>query len=136
MKSFPFALLSLLVMGTAFAVEPAELPEGSRLVLIGNGLGSRMGLFPSFEAEVQMRYAGQRITIRNLCDEGDTPGFRPHSGRNSPWAFPGAEKYRPLSTAQDRWGSGNTGSGTFETPDQWLTRLKSDVVVAFFGFNE
>jgi mono/diheme cytochrome c family protein/glucose/arabinose dehydrogenase len=136
MKSFSFAFLSLLVMGTAFAVEPAKLQEGSRLVLIGNGLGSRMGLFPSFEAEVQMRFAGQRITIRDLCDEGDTPGFRPHSGRDSPWAFPGAEKYRPLSEAKDRWGSGNTGSGTFEAPDQWLTRLKSDVVVAFFGFNE
>ena len=136
MKPFSVALLSLLCFGAALAEEPAKLQEGSRLVLIGNGLGSRMGLFPSFEAEVQMRYAGQRITIRNLCDEGDTPGFRPHSGRNSPWAFPGAEKYRPLSKTKDRWGSGNVGSGTFETPDQWLTRLKSDVVVAFFGFNE
>ena len=136
MKSLRFTLLSFLFVTTAFSAEPAKLEKGSHLVLIGNGLGSRMGLFPTFEAEVQRRYAGQHIMLRNLCDEGDTPGFRPHSGRNAPWAFPGAEKYRTLSKATDRWGSGNAGSGTFETPDQWLARLKADVVVAFFGFNE
>jgi len=136
MKSLPFTLLSFLFVVTAFSAEPAKLQEGSHLVLIGNGLGSRMGLFPSFEAEVQRRSVGQRIMIRNLCDEGDTPGFRPHSGRNAPWAFPGAEKYRTLAKATDRWGSGNVGNGKFETPDQWLARLKADVVVAFFGFNE
>jgi hypothetical protein len=26
--------------------------------------------------------------------------------------------------------------GFFETPDQWLTRLKADVIIAFFGYNE
>jgi lysophospholipase L1-like esterase len=71
-----------------------------------------------------------------MCDEGDTPAFRPHSGRNSPFAFPGAEKFRSLSNAKDRWGSGHTGRGHYQTPDQWLTQLKPDVLVAFFGYNE
>ncbi len=70
--------------------EPIKLDQGSRVVLIGNGLGSRMMQFGYFETEVQIRHADKQIVIRNLCDEGDTAGFRPHSGRNDPWAFPGA----------------------------------------------
>ena len=136
MISFRLALFPVLSLLASASAEPIPLAEGSRIVLIGNGLGSRMGLFPSFETEVQMRHASKHLVIRNMCDEGDTPGFRPHSGRNLPWAFPGAEKYHTLSGPTDYWGSGQTGSGTYETPDQWLTRLKADVVVAFFGFNE
>lgn len=136
MKSLRLTLLLLLSFTAVFSTEPVRLEEGSHIVLIGNGLGSRMGLFPTFEAELQRRYAGKHITLRNMCNEGDTPGYRPHSGRSDQWAFPGAEKYRTLSKATDRWGSGNAGKGMFETPDQWLTKLKADVVVAFFGFNE
>ncbi len=123
--------------GAAPASGSLELKPQSTVTLIGGGLGSRMGQFGFFESEVQLRHPDQQITIRNLCDEGDTPGFRPHSGRPSPWAFPGAEKfYAPLSEAKDRWGSGHTGVGDFEMPDQWIARLKSDVVIGFFGYSE
>src|SRR5690606_13641634 len=57
-------------------------------------------------------------------------GFRPHSSRNSPWAFPGAEVFQ-TELAQK---SGSIGH--FETEDEWLTRLKADVIIAFFGYNE
>ena len=60
---------------------------------------------------------------------GDTPGFRPHPARDSQWAFPGAEKFRPQF-------SRHAGHGFFPTPDQWLTHLKADTIVAFFGYNE
>jgi hypothetical protein len=60
---------------------------------------------------------------------GDTPGFRPHPSRDSQWAFPGAEKFRPEYKAHN-------GKGFFPTPDQWLTYLKADTLVAFFGYNE
>ncbi len=126
----------LLAVSLNAVAEAIKLEQGSRVVLIGNGLGSRMERFGYFEAEVQVRHADKNIVIRNLCDEGDTPGFRPHSGRNDPWAFPGAEKYRELKKARDTWGSSNVGNGFFEKPDQWLARLKPDVIVAFFGFNE
>lgn len=116
--------------------QPIKLDRDARVVLVGNGLGSRMMRFGYFETDVQIRFADKNIVIRNLCDEGDTAGFRPHSGRNDPWAFPGAEKYRELKKARDTWGSSNVGNGFFETPDQWLSRLKPDVIVAFFGFNE
>jgi len=134
-----FALLIAVAMtGSPALAAPKtlKLEKNTHLVLLGNGLGSRMMLFGHFETEVQRRHAGQRIFIRNMCDEGNTPGFRPHSGRKDPWAFPGAEKYRQLSKAKDRWGSGHVGNGFFQKPDEWLTRLKADVIVAFFGFNE
>ena len=57
--------------------------------------------FGYFEAEMQQRYAGEQLVIRNMCDEGNTPGFRPHSARPSPWAFPGADQFHPpLSKAR------------------------------------
>ena len=118
------------------AAERMTLSHGSRVVLLGNGLGSRMGRFGHFETEVQRRYPNEQIFIRNMCDEGNTPAFRAHSGRNTPFPFPGAEKFRTLKKAKDRWGSGHTGNGFYEMPDQWLTRLQPDMLVAFFGFNE
>ena len=119
-----------------FAADRLTVQDGTRLVLLGNGLGSRMGRFGHFETEMQRRYASSRLVIRNMCDEGSTPAFRPHSARNDPWPFPGAEKYRKLGQAKDRWGSGHSGRGFYEKPNQWLTRLKADIIVAFFGFNE
>lgn len=104
--------------------------KGTHIVLIGNNLGSRMMNFGHFETDMQMRYPDSLLFIRNMCDGGNTPGFRPHSSRNSPWAFPGAEKFQ-TELAQ------NSGSiGHFETEDEWLARLKADVIIAFFGYNE
>jgi hypothetical protein len=86
--------------------------------------------FGHFETEVQVRYPDSLLFIRNMCDGGDTPGFRPHAGRNSPWAFPGAEKF------QTELGESSGSQGHFETPDQWLTKLQADIIIAFFGYNE
>ena len=122
--------------GSAGKPKRLVLGQEGRLVLLGNGLGSRMMRFGHFETEVQRRHPGRGISIRNMCDEGNTPGFRPHSGRNSPWAFPGAEKYRELLEGRDRWGSGHTGQGHFQKPDEWLRRLGAEAIVAFFGYNE
>jgi len=107
-----------------------KIRKDSRLLLIGNNLGSRMMNFGYFETEMQVRYPDSLLFIRNMCDGGDTPGFRPHAGRKSPWAFPGAEKFQ-TDLAQS---SGSEGH--FETPDQWLTRLRANMILAFFGYNE
>ena len=65
-----------------------------------------------------------------MCDGGNTPGFRPHSARPDPWAFPGAEKFQTeLATSPG-------SEGFNETPDQWITRHKADIIIAFFGYNE
>ena len=119
------------------AGDSLKLEKGAHLVLVGNGLGSRMMQYGFFESEIHRRFHQHRLVIRNMCDEGNTPGFRPHSGRPSPWAFPGAEAFYPArSEAKDRWGSGHTGVGDYDAPDEWLSRLKADLVVGFFGFNE
>lgn len=86
--------------------------------------------FGFFETEMHLRFPNDSLLIRNMCDGGNTPGFRPHSSRNSPWAFPGAERFQ-TELAQ------NSGSeGFFPTPDEWLTQLKADIIIGFFGYNE
>ena len=107
-----------------------QVAKVSRIVLIGNNLGSRMMNYGHFETEMHVRYPDSLLFIRNMCDGGDTPGFRPHSGRESPWAFPGAEKF------QTELAQFSGSEGHFESPDQWLTRLQADMIIAFFGYNE
>ena len=107
------------------------LGSNSRIVLIGNNLGSRMMNFGHFETEMQLRYPKDSLFIRNMCDGGNTPGFRPHSARNSPWAFPGAEKFHQNELSND---SGSIGH--FPTEDEWLSELKADIIIAFFGYSE
>lgn len=133
---FKILILGLVAISSSHAA-PLALEKGSSIVLIGNGLGSRMMQFGKFEANLHLQHPGKNLFIRNMCDEGNTPGFRPHSGRPSPWAFAGAEKFHPpLSAAKDRWGSGQTGKGSMPTPDEWISQLKADIIIGFFGFNE
>ncbi|MFC4872022.1 PVC-type heme-binding CxxCH protein [Negadavirga shengliensis] len=107
-----------------------SLKKSDHIVLIGNNLGSRMMNYGHFETEMQVRYPDSLLFIRNMCDGGDTPGFRPHAGRKSPWAFPGAEEF------QTELATPSGSEGHFESPDEWLTRLKTDIIIAFFGYNE
>ena len=104
--------------------------QGMRISLIGNNLGARMMHYGFFETEVHLKFPDSLLVIRNLCDGGNTPGFRPHSGRNEPWAFPGAAQFQ--GDLAQKSGS----EGHFETPDQWLDRLDTDLIIGFFGFNE
>ncbi|MEQ1860290.1 MAG: PVC-type heme-binding CxxCH protein [Chthoniobacteraceae bacterium] len=114
---------------TARAQVVAPPAAGERIVFIGNGLAERDVYFSRMETELHLRYPEQKLWVRNMGRPGDTPGFRPHPSRASQWAFPGAEKFHP-GLAQ------HNGKGFFPTPDQWLTFLKADTVVAFFGLNE
>ena len=124
--------LAIIAFSAFQSSEPDALKinKGSRIVLLGSNLGSRMMNYGSFETEMQVRYPESSLFIRNMCDGGDTPGFRPHASRNLPWAFPGAEKF------QTEYANNSSSEGHFEYPDQWLTRLKTDVIIAFFGYSE
>lgn len=103
--------------------------KGERIVLIGNGLAERDTWYSRIETELQLRYPDRELFFRNMGHVGDTPGFRPHPSRKSQWAFPGAEKFHPDKMVHN-------GKGFYSTPDQWLTHLKADTIVAFFGYNE
>ena len=102
---------------------------GERVVFVGNGLAERDVYFGQLEAELHLRYPEQKLIVRNMGHVGDTPGFRPHPSRVTQWAFPGAAQFHP-ELAQ------HNGKGFFPTPDQWLTHLQADTIVAFFGYNE
>jgi mono/diheme cytochrome c family protein/glucose/arabinose dehydrogenase len=127
MKKTLFSILAAMV---ALPLSAATAPkEVERIILLGNGLGERFIDHPYFEAELQLRYPDQQLVVRNLCRAGDTPGFRPHPSRKSQWAFPGAEKFHPQHQI-------HAGQGHHPTPDEWLTTVKADTVLAFFGYNE
>ncbi|WP_026951024.1 PVC-type heme-binding CxxCH protein [Algoriphagus mannitolivorans] len=133
--SFKFLPLAGIILLTFFFIrctpeKTLELRKNSRITLVGNNLGSRMMEFGWFETEMHLRYPDSTLFIRNLCDPGDTPGFRPRSGTNDPWAFPGAEDF------QEEYATKSNSEGFLEKPDQWLTRLQADIVIGFFGFNE
>ena len=70
-----------------------HLEKDDHIVLIGNNLASRMLNFGHFETELYLRYPDSALIIRNMADPGNTAGFRPHSSRKQPWAFPGAENF-------------------------------------------
>ncbi len=112
------------------ASKKIQLSKGAHISLIGGNLGSRMLNYGAFDTEMHLRFPEHQLTIRNMCDGGDLPGFRPHSARNDPWAFPGAEKF------QTEFANPSHSEGFFPKPDEWLTNLKTDVLLAFFGYSE
>lgn len=123
-------LLSVALTSCRESKNTLKVNKDSHIVLIGNNLASRMQNFGYFETEMQLRYPDSLLFIRNMGDGGNTPGFRPHPSRNSPWAFPGAKKF------QDELAHPTGSKGFFETPDEWLTNLKADIIIAFFGYSE
>src|SRR5215210_7702388 len=54
-----------------------QLQKNAPVLLIGNNLGSRMMSYGHFETELHVRYPDSTLYIRNICDPGETPGFRP-----------------------------------------------------------
>ncbi len=129
-QSAPHAPNTEPAAATAVRAQSVAPPaKGERIVLIGNGLAERDVYYSRIETELHLRYPEQQLFLRNMGRPGDTPGFRPHPSRVSQWAFPGAEKFHPELNVHH-------GKGFFPTPDQWLTHLKADTIVAFFGYNE
>ncbi len=95
-------------------------------------MASRMNHFGFFETELFLRFPDMDLTVRNMADEGNTPGFRPHPGRSyeQQYAFPGAK-----ALLKPEYQTNSKPQGHFETPDQWLGNLEADTIIAFFGFN-
>ena len=124
------AAASTLYMAFQRPAAPLEVEQQATIALVGNNLCARMMDYGHFETNLHLRYPDQQLRVRNLCDAGNTPGFRPHPGRPSPWAFPGAESF------YDELARESGSVGHFETPDEWLMRLQADIVIGFFGYNE
>ncbi|MFN3487272.1 MAG: SGNH/GDSL hydrolase family protein, partial [Planctomycetota bacterium] len=112
--------------------EPLRLEKNARIVLLGGGAGARMIHFGHFETEIHLRHPDHHLVVRNMCDEGATPSFRPHSARKNQLGFPGAEKF-VLRYCDGRLAP---GEGFFPSEEEWLAQLKPDLLIGFFGWNE
>ncbi|MBL6763842.1 MAG: ThuA domain-containing protein [Verrucomicrobiae bacterium] len=108
---------------------PLKPGNNETIALVGNMLGERMLYFGHFETLLHQRFPEQRLVLRNLCNPGDTPGFRPNSSRFDPWAFPGAEKFNQNKKT-------HYGIGHYPSPDEWLHEVRADTIIGFFGYNE
>jgi len=119
------------ISSTSSNTAPLKIAKDTHITIIGNGIASRMPKFGDFETELQVRYPDAKLTIRNMGDEANTPAFRPQPGRgyDGQYAFPGAK-----DLVREDLKANTKARGHFETPDQWLTKLKTDVVIACFGF--
>jgi len=126
-----FGMLGLALLAfTPSTPSALKITKGAHIILVGNNLGSRMMNFGYFETELQLRYPDHQLYIRNMCDGGNTPGFRPHSGRPTPWAFPGAEKF------QTELANDPETEGFLDYPDTWISKHKADIIIALFGYDE
>lgn len=134
MKHFFLLLLATFLFQCNEPLPPPILTidPGDHIVMVGGNLCSQMDEYAHFETELLLRYPEHDLMIRNLCDPGNTPGFRPHSARMTPWVYPGAEKYY-TNTGLDRKGN---SKGDFPTPEEWLEELEADVILGFFGWSE
>ncbi len=133
MKLKTLFLFLILFVNTSFqpnTTPKLKVQKSSSISLIGGNLGSRMIHYDYFETALQILYPDNQLTVRNMCDGGDTPGFRPHSSRKTSWAFPGAEKF------QTEFANPSDNQGHFPYPDEWLTSLKTDIVIGVFGKSE
>ena len=86
--------LTILALFSSALTAKIKLVTGDDIAFVGAGMGSRMIHYGHFETEIYLRHAQMNLKIRNLCDEGNTPGFRPHPSRNQEeqYAFPGAKE--------------------------------------------
>src|SRR5690625_3298779 len=93
-----------------------ELEPDASIVIIGNNLESRMMHIRYFEIELHSMYPDHNLLIPKQSIPGTTPVFRPHSSRNEPWAFSGADSFNVEFTR-------NTGNqGHYHTPNEWISK--------------
>lgn len=108
---------------------PLEPGQGSTIALVGSALGERLQYHGDFEGAIQSAFPLAQLRVRNLASSGDTAGLRPHAGRATPWAFPGAATFHPEHRA-------HRGEGHYPYPDEWLSIIGTDIVLGFFGYSE
>src|SRR3954447_3581241 len=104
-------LMTSLALGSSslLAAEGAkvEIRRGDHISLIGNTLADRMQHDGWLEAYLYSRFPDRDLVVRDLGFSGDEVEL-----------------------------SKRIRSHDFGTPDHWLTFTKTDVVLAFFGYNE
>ena len=114
------AALGFLFHLNASAAPALVLQKGDHIALVGNALADRMQHFGHLETLIYAKHPQLDLVFRNLAVPGDeVAGFE---------ADPNNKK-DPRNNYRQR-------SANFGTSDEWLTKTKADVVLAFYGYNE
>ena len=114
------AALGILFQPSASAAPALILQKEDHVALIGNALADRMQHFGHFESLIYARHPQLDLVFRNLAVPGDeVAGFE---------ADPNNKK--------DQRNIFRQRSANFGTSNEWLTKTKADVVLAFYGYNE
>jgi type 1 glutamine amidotransferase/lysophospholipase L1-like esterase len=95
-----------------------DLRPGDRLALVGGDLCDRQRFDPWFEAELQAARPGDRLTVRNLCWNGDVVTRFELGGRRVQNGGPGDTWMRPQG---------------FPERSQWLLEVEADHLLLFVG---
>ena len=114
------AALCLLTTLDSLAAPALVLQKGDHIALVGNALADRMQHFGHLETLIIAKHPQLDLVFRNLAVPGDeVAGFE---------ADPNNKK--------DQRNIFRQRSANFGTSDEWLTKTKADVVLAFYGYNE
>lgn len=114
LKSLLAAALLLAVSVSCLTAADFELKPGENVALIGSGLADRLQHDGWLETLIYAKYPKHDLVIRNLAFSGDDVGGFIEKGNRS-----------LRNRSKDVYSN-----------DEWLTRTKADVIIAFFGFNE
>jgi azurin len=101
-------LLALAALTVSVSAQ-IELKQGDSIAILGSGVADRSQHYGWLEAMLQQANAGKDLSFRNLAFSGD---------EINTW-------HRVGDKPED-----------FGTRDQWLAKVKADVVFAFYGYNE
>ena len=126
---FHHALLSLALatgaLGAPLAAQDAARPElrpGDRISLLGGGLAERMQHHGWLEAQLQLRLAGFELSLRNLGFSADEVDIHQRTMNFGKFTADGMDM--------------TLANQTYVPWDRYLDHVDTDVLFAFFGFNE
>ena len=110
------ASLAFMIGPTAHAASPLplQLQPGDHIAIIGSGLADRMQHHGELETLIVAKFPNHDLVFRNLGFSGDEVG---------------GFLNQPVAHLRNR-------SENFGSNDDWLTRVKANIVFALFGFNE
>ncbi len=117
LRGFLSALLLAAAVATTASAASLTLNPGDHVALIGNALADRMQHHGWLETLTVARFPKHDLVFRNL-------------------AFPGDEVAGFLDKPRKEDVALRNRSENFGSSDEWLTKVKADVIFAFFGFNE
>ncbi|MEQ1859655.1 MAG: PVC-type heme-binding CxxCH protein [Chthoniobacteraceae bacterium] len=121
-------LIPCLLAATCFAQQPTilELKKGDHIAIVGSGLADRQQHHGWLESLVHKAYPDLELTVRNLGFAADEVNVRPRSDE-----VPTTEQFLNMKP-----GTTTLTVGKTEVTYHWGADFHSNVILAYWGFNE